>query len=170
VRLFFALWPPRDTARALGAWARGVQARSGGKVIPQESIHLTLVFLGEADPEKAAAAARRVRGARCELPLELPEYRKRQRIVWVGPGAIPAALAALARDLRNELLAEGCALEARGFQAHVTLLRKARDPGTLPALPALGWAVDEFVLMRSTLSSGGSIYETLERFALTPGS
>ena len=57
-------------------------------------------------------------------------------------------------------------LETRAFQAHVTLIRKAREPRELPPLPAIEWPVGEFVLVRSALSREGSSYETIERFAL----
>jgi 2'-5' RNA ligase len=46
------------------------------------------------------------------------------------------------------------------------LVRKARAAKSLPPLPALDWPVTEFLLVRSTLSSAGSSYEPLERFAL----
>lgn len=166
MRLFFALWPPAEAARQLAHWAREVGKQAGGRAAREEAIHLTLEFLGEADPIQATQAARRVRGSRCEFPLQLPEYRHRQRIVWVGPRETPPALAALALGLRRELLAGGFALEERDFRAHVTLLRKVRECGALPALPPLEWPVEEFVLVRSTLSREGSRYEILERFPL----
>ena len=75
-------------------------------------------------------------------------------------------MALLAADLRSRLQEEGFEPEKRPFAVHVTLLRKARDPGELPPLPAVEWPVKEFVLVRSTLSAGGSSYEVLERFAL----
>ena len=56
MRLFFALWPPPDTAQALANWAEEVARDVGGKPVAAEKIHLTLAFLGDADPEKAIAA------------------------------------------------------------------------------------------------------------------
>ena len=52
MRLFFALWPPRETALALERWAQGLE----GRRTPADKVHLTLVFLGEADARKAVAA------------------------------------------------------------------------------------------------------------------
>ena len=57
-------------------------------------------------------------------------------------------------------------LERRPFAAHVTLLRTARAPKSLPPLPDIEWPVREFVLARSTVSARGSTYEIAERFAL----
>jgi 2'-5' RNA ligase len=161
VRLFFAAWPPPEAAAALAQWARGLE----GRPVPAEKIHLTLAFLGEAQPDKAIAAARRAQGRAHALPIEVAKYWKHNQIVWAGPRETPAALAALADSLHFELFRSEFILERRPFAAHVTLIRKARA-AKLPPLPALDWPVREFLLVRSSLSSKGSTYEPLERFPL----
>jgi len=166
VRLFFAAWPPLETARALHRWAGEVESNSGGKLTAVENIHLTLAFLGEADPEKAAEAARRVKGRRHELPIDAARYVKRNQMIWVGPETMPPELASLAADLRASLVQGGFALEERPFAAHVTLMRKARPPASIPPLPRVAWPVDEYVLVSSKTAANGSTYEVLERFPL----
>jgi 2'-5' RNA ligase len=156
MRLFFASWPPPAAAQALARWARDAQAECGGRATREEAIHLTLSFLGDAEPEAALAVARRVRGEASSFVLTEARYWAHNRIVWVGPQKCPAPLAALARDLGEE----------GGFAAHVTLIRKARAPKRLPALPALEWPVTEFVLVNSNLGTEGPSYQVLERFAL----
>jgi 2'-5' RNA ligase len=166
VRLFLALWPSLEAARALGDWARAVQRMAGGRATRDETIHLTLAFLGEAEPDKAIAAARELRGAAFELPLDVARYWPRQRIVWAGPHEPPVGLTDLAGRLHAALAAAGFALEARPFAAHVTLLRKAGKPAALPPLPAIRWRADEFLLVRSASSPLGSHYEPVFRFPL----
>ncbi len=163
MRLFFALVPPPAAAAALEHWAHGCE----GKVVPAANIHLTLAFLGEADPAKASAAARRVQARAHQLPIRQARYWPHNRILWVGPGETPAELAELARRLHAELAREGFVLERRPFAAHVTLLRKASACRTLAGLPAVEWPVDEFALLHSRGAGGGVRYETLERFALS---
>ena len=165
MRLFFALWPPADTARALAGWAREAQRETGGRTIDEAKIHLTLAFLGDADPQRAVTAARRVTGSIHSLPMEQARYWRESNIVWVGPRETPPALKELFESLSLELYREQFILERRPFAAHVTLIRKARA-AKLPPLPAVGWPVREFLLVRSALSSSGSVYEPLERFAL----
>ena len=167
MRLFFALWPPPATARALEAWAQEVRRDTGGRAIPAESIHLTLAFLGDADSARATAAARSISGPRHDLPLEEARYVKRNQIVWASPRAVPEPLARLAADLHAALGAAAFTLEARPVAVHVTLLRKARPPRALPPFPPLAWPVDAFTLVASTLSSAGSRYERLQSFALS---
>jgi 2'-5' RNA ligase len=166
VRLFFALWPPRETAQALGAWAAEVHAASGGKITAVENIHLTLAFLGEADAQAAMTAARQVKGRRQELPIETAKYVRRNQMVWVAPAALPPPLAELVGSLHAALRAQALRLEERSFAAHVTLIRKARMPKALPPLPKVEWPVAEFVLVRSRTSPKGSVYERLEVIAL----
>ena len=165
MRIFFALWPPAETARALAQWAREAQRATGGKPTDEPKIHLTLAFLGDADHEKAIRAANRVNGMMHSLPVEEARYWRESHIVWAGPRETPPPLKALFDSLSMQLYREELILERRPFAAHVTLIRKAR-PARLPPLPALEWPVSEFVLVRSSLSGAGSSYEVLERFPL----
>jgi len=156
MRLFFASWPPAELARALSRWAREAQRGCGGRVTQEDLIHLTLAFLGDADPGAAIATARAAHVAATSFRVEIAHYWKHNRIVWVGPQDVPRPLATLARALG----------EAREFAAHVTLIRKVRGPGSLPPLPPLEWPVREFALMNSRLEPDGPVYELLERFTL----
>jgi 2'-5' RNA ligase len=157
MRLFFAAWPDAGTAEALWRWAGEARAACGGRATPKERIHLTLAFLGEADPEaaRARAEAEAVGLPGCTFRLEQARYWAHNRIVWAGPRETPAALAALAHALG----------EVRRYAAHVTLLRDAR-PGELPALPALEWPVRAFALVRSRPTGDGPSYETVARYGL----
>jgi len=165
VRLFFALWPPPETARALADWAAALD----GRAIPAQKVHLTLAFLGEAAPENAIAAARRAQAqAKAHhLPIETAKYWKHNRIVWAGPRETPADLKEMVDALHFELFRAEYILDRRPFAAHVTLVRNARPPRALPALPPVDWPVREFVLVRSSVDSKGSTYDVLERFPLT---
>ncbi len=162
MRLFFAAWPPPEAAVALAAWA----ARLEGRATPAEKIHLTLAFLGAVDAATAIAAARGVQGRGHALPIEVAKYWKHNRIVWAGPRELPPELEALVEALHFQLFRAEFILERRPFAAHVTLLRKAAAPRSLPELPVVTWPVRDFVLARSSVSSRGSTYDILERFPL----
>lgn len=166
MRLFFACWPPVETAQALGRWAAEVRNESGGKVTAVKNIHLTVAFLGDAEPDGAIAAAKRVKGRRHELPIDAARYVKRNQMVWVGSTVVPEPLLALASDLHASLRSAGFSLEDRPFTAHVTLIRKARRPTSIPPLPGVAWPVDELLLVSSRTSPEGSTYQPVERFPL----
>jgi 2'-5' RNA ligase len=161
-RYFFAVWPPAATATALARWTSVLE----GRRTAAEKIHLTLAFLGAVSPDKALAAAGRVRGQRHDVPIEKAQYWRHNRIVWAGPRATPAPLKALVESLQLALYKAEYILERRPFAAHVTLLRSAPPPGELPPLPEVEWPVDEFTLVRSANSSKGSVYEVVQRFPL----
>lgn len=165
MRLFFAVWPPSQTARALAAWALEAQHRTGGRTTTEANIHLTLAFLGEADPAAALRAAATVDARAHELPIERSHYWRENNIVWAGPHETPPALKTLHERLSMALYREEFMLERRPFAAHVTLIRKARA-ATLPPLPAVEWPVRELLLVRSKVSSKGSTYEPVQRFTL----
>ena len=162
MRLFFAAWPPPETAGALAQWAGQLE----GRPTPAEKIHLTLAFLGAAQADKAVSAARKVPGRAHPLPIEVAKYWKHNQIVWAGPRETPQYLKALVDALHFELFRAEFILERRPFAAHITLVRKAPAPRSLPALPAVNWPVREFTLVRSNVSSKGSTYDILERFTL----
>ena len=167
MRLFFALWPPTALAHALAGWSETAVRSTGGRRTPEGNIHLTLAFLGKADADRAIRAARKVRGQAHRLPIEEARYVRANRMVWVAPRETPSALSALHESLAMELYREEFILERRPFAAHVTLIRDAQR-AQLPALPEVEWLVNEFELVRSSVSSRGSTYEPLERFTLQP--
>jgi 2'-5' RNA ligase len=166
LRLFFALWPPAETARGLWEWASAVRKQAGGNTTAEETIHLTLAFLGDADPVKAAAAARPVRAKSFDLAIDASQYWRHNRIIWVGPQTMPPELDHLVTQLHLYLRPAGFVLEDRPFAAHITLIRKSAPPDSLPPLPRVAWPAREFTLVRSVARQGGTRYEVIERFPL----
>jgi 2'-5' RNA ligase len=158
MRLFFALWPPRETAEALAAWADGLE----GRKTPAEKIHLTLAFLGGVEPGRAIQAARLVRASAFRLPIDSARYVHDNHLVWVGPREMPDGLRGLVKALHLALYRAEFILERRPFAAHVTLARKARRPKAIAPLPSVEWPVREFALVNSISSK----FVVLERFAL----
>ena len=168
MRLFFALWPPREAAEALHTWALLAQRATGGRVTRAETIHLTLAFLGEVEAGLACVLQGiPIEGKRHSLPIEEARFWAHNRIVWAGPRETPEALGSLSSSLSLQLKEKGFRTESRKFAAHITLIRKAREAGALPPLPVVDWPVGEIVLVRSQLSAAGSRYEVIGRFALS---
>ena len=155
-------------AEALHAWARTVHDDSGGRVTRIETIHLTLAFLGDVAQERLPILkSLPVKGGKFVLPIDTARYWKHNQIVWVGPSAIPPALAEAAASLESVLKKNQFRTEERPYAAHITLIRKARAPQSIPALPAITWPASEAVLVRSQLSGKGSRYEVLQRYPLS---
>ncbi|MBI2307654.1 MAG: RNA 2',3'-cyclic phosphodiesterase [Rhodocyclales bacterium] len=168
-RLFFALWLPQTVARQLHTRAGGIVGRSGGRLAREESLHLTLAFLGEVDerrlPELQRLAAD-LRLPRVPVRLDRLGFWKHNHIVWAGCGEAAPELTTLAGELQRALVAAGFLDAERAVTPHVTLLRKAAHPGELPALPAQEWSAGELVLARTWRTDRGSTYEPMARWPL----
>lgn len=166
MRLFFALWPNEGVRVRLARWSRELHAVCGGRPTRPENLHVTLAFLGGVEDAHVAAverAADEVGPRVASLVLDTPGYWKHNRIAWAGASVVPPELEALVAELRSALIRSRVEFDAKTFVSHVTLLRDARAPETMPSLSPIEWKLDGFALVQSvTLPSslvGGSRYE-----------
>jgi len=167
-RLFFALWPDDTVRERLAAAARQWSRHP----VPENNLHMTLVFLGDCTPAQRAcycSAAAGIAGPPFTLALNFLGGRARSGIQWLGSSETPHALLQLVRELSRALQACGFEPEKRRFLPHVTLSRKARKPVIKAGLDPLLWAVNDFALVESVREPGGVRYQVLERWPLLEG-
>lgn len=166
-RLFVALWPDAELAVAV-AEAVGA-ARRSCRPLPREKLHLTLAFVGrlpEARLDDCIAALGRIRRPAFELRLERFGHWARHGVLWLGPEEASPECGALAGAIGESLVEADIPFDRRRFRAHLTVARNCRKPA-LPRLVApLRWAVNDFRLVESKLSSSGSEYICLREWAL----
>jgi 2'-5' RNA ligase len=178
--------PVRDAVRRAQGALRAAAPDADVRWTGAAQLHVTLAFLGEIDPARAAAATdalRAVAGGRAAFPLRaaglgaFPTAR-RPRVVWAGIDDPAGGLRALAADVAAALAPLGLAPEARPFRGHVTLARVRSPRGTAPLVRALGaatapafgaWSVAAVVLYRSHLHPQGARYEPLAALPLGGG-
>lgn len=168
-RLFIALWPPPELAQRLAQVSAMLQAACGGRPVPLSNQHITLAFLGGVPAVRIAQVQRMLRSAAAEaftLQIDKLSYRRRGGMVWARAARVPAALDALVQGLRSALAALGFVLEDRAFVPHITLLRDARKPASLPELALPDWHVNALTLVRSHLDNHGARYEVVFRVPL----
>ena len=171
MRLFLALMPPPALHRRLGELAERAHAHCGGRRVPDESLHLTLAFLGELPEEQAETLSAWVEG------LDVPggEWRldawgafRRPGIVWVGGQTPDRALVTLQASLWHDLEQRGVTGRPSRFIPHVTLLRRARRLDTTGLSPPdLVWPYRQVALVRSFTDQDRARYQTLARSPLT---
>lgn len=163
-RIFFALWPTAAECAALVNWQTTLQPLCGGRVMRPDSLHATLLFLGNVEVARLDVlklAAEEISVESFELCFDEVRYWQHNHIVHAAPRVVPEALLQLAHELERAATTHGFQFEQRAYQPHVTLLRNARD-GLLPEMPQVIWSVREFVLVQS---QGGS-YKALAHFPL----
>ncbi|MBW2235821.1 MAG: RNA 2',3'-cyclic phosphodiesterase [Deltaproteobacteria bacterium] len=169
-----------DAARAEALeLAQRLRGRPGGdhvRWVRSEALHVTLRFLGQMDPQRAAEltqhVAREVRtqepfALRLGTPHPFPSARRPRVVALEIEPREP--LGALADAVERGVVAAGFEPEARAFRAHLTLgrMRGGRPPQMedLDA-PRAESPVRDVVLYRSHLGRDGSRYEPLERMPL----
>ncbi len=161
-RLFVAVWPPDEVAETLRALRR--KDERGVRFVPPESWHITLRFLGDADPDEVAAALEHGRYERttAELGPGVDVLKGHSVVVPVrGVDRLASEVARTTRELGSE------APRAR-FVGHLTLARMkrhARPPAVTGAHVQDAFEVTEIALVQSTLKSTGAVYDTLATYA-----
>jgi 2'-5' RNA ligase len=163
-RVFFALWPDPAVRSALHRHGQALHRELGGKLTRADSIHLTLVFVGDV-PEASVTAlhrvADRVRFLPFSMTIDTVRCWRHNDIAWAGPSRMPGALPDLVTQLEGGAAEAGFAFERRPYAAHVTLVRKAKCRAVDIGPVAVEWPVREFVLVRSQLDAAGSRYSVI---------
>jgi len=171
-RLFFAAWPAPDVQRALGGVAQAAQRECGGRAVPSDNIHLTLVFLGNVPRprlDEIEALAATIDARSFALAVDRLEYWRHNRILWAGAEECPEALRALVAALEQVLLAAGFQFDRRPYVPHVTLLRNVRRGPAERRIPPVAWPVADFALVESVQLERTTLYEVLRRWPLKTG-
>jgi 2'-5' RNA ligase len=169
-RLFFALWPSDEFRGEIVSATQAIARNSGGRVIPPENLHVTLLFLGQVSESRFAAVQQA--GDACanepafELSFDRAEVWGRANLLCLTTSATPAEATALAEKIRHSLREETLGTSEHEFRPHITLARdlpRRRHPEPINSLRT---KVNEFVLVESRPGPSGSQYSVLARWPL----
>jgi 2'-5' RNA ligase len=185
MRLFVAFDLPSAVRNALSTLIQRLKPECrAARWVRAESMHVTLKFLGETDPQKVPAIRAALAPIRSAQPVAM-DFRVlgffpnefKPRVLWCGVQASPN-LAELAAAVEQALEPLGFAREARTYSPHLTLARL--QPGD--ALENLARAADalksydfgaaresEFHLFESVLKPSGAQYSKLAAFPFVEG-
>ncbi len=162
-------------------------AKTGADVkwVTPESMHVTLLFLGEVDDRELHPVCKAVKAvAAGEPPFTLhvsgvgafPTLR-RPKVLWAGTALGADALQRLNAALEEKMLDLGCyRTEERGYTPHLTLGRVKGEADGLTMAPELqkwlAWnggrvAVGEVLVYSSKTERDGPVYTVIGRAPLT---
>lgn len=168
-RLFFALCPGRGPRGAMHKVARALQKQTGGRLVRFENLHLTLAFLGSISEEQQQCleqVASQVHAASFTMVLSELGYWPKPKVAWIGCKQQPEGLLKLVTELNANLGLCGYEPDKRPFQAHITLLRKAKHYPKETETPAINWPVDRFALVESVTHAEGVEYQVIAEWPL----
>lgn len=162
-RLFVAVWPDAPTAAVLAALPR--EERPGVRWVRPELCHVTLRFLGPADPDEVLDAL---------LAVHHPPVTAvaGPRVARLGQGVLMvpvAGLDSLAAEVVRCTAVLGRPPDPRPFLGHLTLARlKSRHARGLAGAEVAGeWPVTSIRLVASDTRADGPEYRTVAEVALT---
>lgn len=181
MRLFVGIaLSPDVTDELTRLTARLRRAGDGLRWSSPESWHVTLEFLGAADPDQyecVVARLREIHRPPVPIRLEAPGFFDRSGIFFAGVHSSPE-LTSLERHVVAATTLCGFEPEMRPYHPHITLARsrgKEGDRGLRHLKERLHSAheftpftAEEFLLYESKPKPGGSHYEVLARFPLAP--
>jgi 2'-5' RNA ligase len=195
MRIFVGIDLADEIRARITRFLEGVRAFSpDARWVRPESLHITLKFIGDQNPEQVAAVTRRLQivpGKSVAIRFSGHGFfptAKAPRVFWIGIQSGPG-LAELASDIDCALAELQISREERPFSPHLTLARGAGGSGSpkwrkgdgpnstfaelqkrLAAMSELDFGTmtaREFFLYQSQLSPGGSKYTELQGYSLS---
>ncbi|NJO12348.1 MAG: RNA 2',3'-cyclic phosphodiesterase [Gammaproteobacteria bacterium] len=167
-RLFFALWPDEATRHALAHATRKSVRGSGGRPVPPENLHATLLFIGPVATDRVAALEDAAGAVTLTQPFHLVidqiEHWPRQGVLCATVSEARDDAAALAAALSRSVRKAGFLPDLKPFRPHVTVARKVVKPHSLGDIHPVDWRVEGFALMESETLSEGSRYTVVRRW------
>ena len=162
-RLFIAVWPPEEVVSELTGLHRKDQR--GVRFVPPENWHITLRFIGDADPDRVVDAL-----DGCSHPCVHTRLGPAVDMLAERALVIPAAGLDDLADHVSSLTSQIGKPTRQRFFGHLTLARVKPNvamPRALGTLVSAEFDVDEIALVQSRLHPEGARYETIETWPLT---
>jgi len=184
MRTFVAIPIPEECRAILDRLQRDLRGfRSDVRWTAIPSIHLTLKFLGEVNPEILPEMAKSIEsavGSQHGFALRLHGLgcfpnQKNPRVIWCGIEGETEQLSALHQSVETACASFGFAQENRPFHPHLTLGRVKGKRNLKPLLDCIKigsdlecrFKADHFNIYKSKLTPQGAIYTVLKTFVLS---
>ncbi len=174
MRLFIAFPIPEQVQQYIDEKLTRPLRRSKAKVswVKAENLHITVKFLGETERVddivralKRGAAGHRI--VKTALGATGTFGGRSPKVIWVRPEGGESTLSQIVEEVDDNLVDFGFSKESRKWTPHITIgrIRKQDDNliGTLNGIQfeKMTFIIDRIVLMKSTLTPGGAVYNII---------
>ena len=173
IRAFIALPLCKNSVKVIEKIQHAIMRKQTGlRPVAPQTLHLTLHFFGDVEPDRAMAVMDRIEPKitgfeKINLKINglgaFPNPKK-ARVLWLGVDA--PGLADLANRVFSSVRDEGLTTEKRPFRPHLTIARAKPTPIDATDLKAIfdvpPCLIDHIVLFRSTLTPRGPMYDELK--------
>ena len=166
MRLFIAINFNDDTRNKLLALRDELRFKSkNGNFSAPENIHLTLVFLGECDARKTAAAKAAmdtINFGPFDVNIErVGRFKRDGGDIWWAGAEAKKPLVDLQRELTDKLTPAGFTLDRRNYSPHITLGRKVVTDAAPWQVEPIRETVTSIELMKSERINGKLTYTAI---------
>ncbi len=133
------------------------------QLVAAVNLHVTLLFLGGVDTEKETVLVEEAATIPCPkmaITFDRLSYWQKPGILCLTTSRVGSELLSLVDRLAAVAEKRAIAVDARPYQPHVTLARKAKQPVELAVEPVI-WQADSFCLFESCPSGHSVEYRML---------
>lgn len=167
-RLFFALWPDKQTRQKLAKLNNTLEAK-GFRPVQSHNFHVTLVFLGNLDSATESllkGSAESIFADPFVLKFDQLSYWSRPRILCLTCSQWGNEVENLVVRLTMEVTRIGLQTDDRAYKPHITL---ARHAGYLPKInfDPIEWRAESFCLVESCSETSGVCYKVKQTWAFS---
>ena len=168
-RLFFGLLPDQEVHDQLVALSRSFPIVKGVKPVPNNNLHLTLLFLGYLEANECKCLEKKMVQTFVQsfsLRFDLFGYFKSSQTLWLGCSSYPRELTRLVNHLKS--IGEHCGVkfDESIYKPHVTLFKKVVK-ADFPDIPfTITWRPTEFHLLESVPHENTTRYNMLASYSL----
>lgn len=177
-RIFIASHLPDNVKKVFTDYQQRKLNNSCFRLVPEESLHLTLIFIGYVDCNDLLKITQVCQNAVSLFsPIEI-KFNKitygpnphSPRLIWA-EGDISRGLNQFHKTLENKLIDQGIDIrvENRLFKPHITLARLRTKPSTLLKIEEKidkSFLIDHIAVIESELSNQGPKYTDLATYSL----
>lgn len=175
MRLFIAVFPPKDVQRAILRRLSSISLPKKISWAPPENFHITLKFIGNTKNESifkdvivSVCSRHQVFSLAMNGGGGFPSLSK-PRVLWTGLSGDLERLRRLAGDVEQQCTGLGFPPENRGFSPHVTVARvegldsKAQEAYSkvMSDFKTEPFSITDVHLVRSQTLASGSVYTSL---------